>query len=130
MNDETGFGIYAYAGIGSDLDSDSRMHLAPTDDMHEACHLHFVLNIPSCEVLLLMWVWVRDSQCVVGMAVLCLRQAYNHGYWLRIAKGGASLASRPPRVTRAPGDPASVLGLFRTCPQERRSCLLYNNRTL
>ena len=56
MNNETGIGIYAYAGIGmnSDSDLDSHMHLAPTDDMREASHLHFVLNIPPRNVLLLL----------------------------------------------------------------------------
>ena len=126
MNNET---AYAGSGTDSDLNSDSRVHLAPTDDTHETSHLHFVLNIPPRNVLLLMLVWVRDSQCVVSMALIFLRQAYNHRYVLRMAAGGASLTSHPARVTRALGDPASVAGLFRTCPLERRPCLLYNNRT-
>lgn len=106
------------------------MHLAPTDHMHETCHLHLVLNILPRKVLLLMLVWMRDSQCVVGMVVLYLRQAYNYRYWRRVAVGGASLTSYSVRVTRALGDPASVLGLFQACPPERRSCLRYNTQTL
>ena len=106
------------------------MHLAPTDDTHEAYHFRLVLNVPPRNVLLLMLIWVRDSQCVVGMIVICLRQAYNHRYWLRIAVDGASLTSHSARVTRALGDPASVLGLFQTRPPERRSCLRYNIQTL
>lgn len=61
MNNEMWFGIYVYAEIGSDSNSDSHMHLAPIDDMREAYYLDLILNIPPRNVLLLLLVWVRDS---------------------------------------------------------------------
>jgi hypothetical protein len=61
------------------------MHLAPTHDMHDASHPHFVLDIPPRNVLLFMLVWVRDRWCAVSMAVIFLRQAYNHHNVLRVA---------------------------------------------
>ena len=97
------------------------MHVAPTHDMHDASHPHFVLDTPPRKVLLVMLVCgARYMVCYkYGSDIPPLKILSS----LSPPCSGTSLTSHPTCVTRALGNPASATGLFQTC-------LLNDNRIL